>query len=45
MKQSTALEIMKSGKNVFLTGQAGCYDKDTTAGVLLCSAECGISCA
>ena len=29
MKQSTALEIMKSGKNVFLTGQAGCYDKDT----------------
>lgn len=23
----------------------GCYDKDTTAGVLLCSAECGISCA
>lgn len=29
MKQSTALEIMKSGKNVFLSGQAGCYDKDT----------------
>lgn len=29
MQQSTALEIMKSGKNVFLSGQAGCYDKDT----------------
>ncbi len=23
MKQSTALDILKSGKNVFLTGQAG----------------------
>ena len=29
MQQSTALEIMKSGKNVFLSGQAGCYDKAT----------------